>query len=84
VGQQLLIPLSGDDSAAETPSETETAEPGTGEQIHTVQAGDNLYRIGLQYGFTIEELAAYNNLANPNSLEIGQQIKIPPEGYTAP
>ena len=44
-----------------------------------MQAGENLYRIGLQYGFTVEELATYNNLANPNSLSVGQQIQIPPQ-----
>lgn len=58
-----------------------TAEPtaaSTGEIIHIVVAGDNLYRIGLQYGFTYQELAIYNGLTNPDRLDIGQQIKIPP------
>ena len=60
-----------------------TAEPtaatsSTGETIHIVQAGENLYRIGLIYGFTYQELAAYNGLTNPDRLDIGQQIKIPP------
>lgn len=63
------------------PAEQPTPEPppaSTGEQIHIVQAGDNLYRIGLRYGFTIQELATYNGLVNPDSLTIGQEIKIPP------
>jgi LysM repeat protein len=60
------------------------APPPAEEQVHIVQAGDNLYRIGLRYGFTIQELVTYNNLANPDRLEIGQQIRIPPEGYTVP
>lgn len=66
-------------AAPEQPVEP-TAEPSTstGETIHVVQAGDNLYRIGLKYGFTYQELAAYNNLANPDRLDIGQQIRIPP------
>jgi LysM repeat protein len=50
----------------------------TGEIIHTVQAGENLFRIGLRYGFTVAELAAYNGIANPNVLSVGQQIRIPP------
>lgn len=83
VGQQLLIPLGGGEVA--TPEATaETAEPAAEEQEYIVQPGDNLYRIGLRYGFTIEELATYNNLANPNDLEVGQRILIPPEGYTVP
>lgn len=87
IGQQLLIPLSGQVQPAPTPEpvvEPTAAPPVTEERVHVVQAGDNLYRIGLQYGFTIEQLAAYNGLSNPNRLEIGQQIRIPPDGYTVP
>jgi 2',3'-cyclic-nucleotide 2'-phosphodiesterase/3'-nucleotidase len=56
------------------------AEPTTasGEIIHVVQAGENLFRIGLRYGFTAEELAAYNGIPNPNVISVGQQIRIPP------
>ncbi len=50
----------------------------SGEIIHTVQAGENLFRIALRYGFTYQELAAYNGIANPASISIGQQIRIPP------
>jgi len=60
----------------QAPPQQETSP--TGEIIHIVQAGDNLYRIGLRYGFTYQELAAYNGIANPDRLEIGQQIRIPP------
>ena len=49
-----------------------------GEIIHVVQAGENLYRIALRYGLTYQELAAYNGIANPNALSIGQEIRIPP------
>ncbi|MDJ0755566.1 MAG: LysM peptidoglycan-binding domain-containing protein [Ardenticatenaceae bacterium] len=90
VGQELIIP--GDDyvppeptpttappegqaAATETPP---TEAPATGEQEHVVQRGENLYRIGLQYGFTVAELQTYNGLANPNDLDVGQVIKIPP------
>jgi LysM repeat protein len=87
VGQQLLLPLSGE-VQAETPppaeAEATEAPPPAEEQVHIVRAGDNLYRIGLQYGFTIEELVAYNNLTNPNRLDVGQEIRIPPQGYTVP
>ena len=61
---------------AETPAEGETS---TAEQLYIVQSGDSLYSIGLAYGFTIEELQAYNNLADPADLDIGQEIKIPPQ-----
>jgi len=82
VGQQLTIPEAGfadaPDTAA-TPSSTETPSATSGQEIvHIVQAGDNLYRIGLRYGFTVDELAEYNGITNVNSLEVGQEIRIPP------
>lgn len=64
---------------AAPPAEATPETSSTGEIIHIVQAGDNLYRIGLQYGFTYQELANYNGITNPDRLEIGQQIRIPPK-----
>jgi LysM repeat protein len=84
VGQQIVIPEAGSTTTAPSPTQAPgstddtTSGPTTGEQTHTVQAGDNLYRIGLQYGFTVDELAEYNNLTNVNSLVVGQAIRIPP------
>ncbi|GGC78545.1 hypothetical protein GCM10007216_06280 [Thalassobacillus devorans] len=48
-----------------------------GKTIHVVRAGDTLYRIARSYGVTVDELAAANNLSNPNLIRIGQFIKIP-------
>lgn len=82
VGQVLVIPAEGttvEEVPATDPSVNATAvPPSTGEITHVVQAGENLFRIGLQYGFTVDELAAYNGLANPDALDVGQVIKIPP------
>ncbi|MFN2188712.1 MAG: LysM peptidoglycan-binding domain-containing protein [Candidatus Promineifilaceae bacterium] len=46
-------------------------------QIHVVQEGDNLYRIGLLYGCSHTELAAFNQLANPDYIDVGDEIRIP-------
>lgn len=56
---------------------TMDAESGA-ERAHVVQPGENLYRIGLQYGISWTVLAEYNNITNPNSLVVGQQLRIPP------
>ncbi len=64
---------------AAPPTEPTQETSSTGEIIHTVQPGDNLYRIGLRYGFTFQELATYNGITNPDRLEVGQQIRIPPK-----
>jgi LysM repeat protein len=80
IGQVLTIPAEGTEAVATTePGAAATAvPPTTAERTHVVQAGENLFRIGLQYGFTVDELAAYNGIANPNVLDVGQVIKIPP------
>lgn len=70
IGQRLIIP--GRETAPAPP-----ADP-TEERIHIVQRGENLYRIGLLYGYTWQTLAEYNGIANPNRLEVGQEIRIPP------
>lgn len=66
--------------------QTETAQPTpvpqattlpTGEQIHVVQAGENLYRISLRYGCTVAEVSAYNGIFNPDYITVGQEIRIP-------
>jgi LysM repeat protein len=75
-GQQLIIPAAG--TAASTT--TTTPSTGDGELTHTVRAGENLFRIGLAYGFTIEELASYNGISDPARIEVGQVIRIPPGG----
>ncbi len=63
-----------------TPQEpvVEPTASASGEIIHVVQAGENLFRIGLRYGFTVQELATYNGITNPDVLAVGQQIRIPP------
>lgn len=71
-----------EDVAAEDSTQLETEEPfeeASPELVHTVQMGDNLYRIGLQYGCTIEELAIFNEMANPDYIDIGDEIRIPPD-----
>jgi LysM repeat protein len=80
IGQVLIIPAEGTEVVATTePAVEATAVPPAGEErTHVVQAGENLFRIGLQYGFTVDELAAYNGIANPHVLDVGQIIKIPP------
>lgn len=75
-----------DQSAEETTTE-EVSQPeadtpvpeAAPEIVHIVQLGDNLYRIGLQYGCTIEELSIYNEMANPDYIDVGDEIRIPPD-----
>lgn len=47
---------------------------------HTVQAGENLFRISLRYGVRLDELLAANPSIDPHRLRIGQQVRIPDNG----
>lgn len=53
---------------------------------YTVQAGDTLFRIALDSGQTWRDLQAWNNLANPNVIEVGQVLRVipPAPASTAP
>ncbi len=53
-----------------------TASSG-GTQTHVVQTGENLFRIALRYGMTVDTLAAANGIANPNFVYVGQTLVIP-------
>ncbi len=46
--------------------------------FYTVRPGDTLIRIGLDQGQNWRDLARWNNLDNPNSLEVGQQLRVQP------
>ncbi|MFQ3536362.1 MAG: LysM peptidoglycan-binding domain-containing protein [Aggregatilineales bacterium] len=47
---------------------------------HVVRPGENLFRIGLAYGYSWTVLQRYNGLPNPNFIRAGQVICIPPRG----
>ena len=48
-------------------------------QSHTVQTGENLFRIALHYGYTVEYLASVNGITNPSTIYVGQVLAIPNE-----
>lgn len=43
---------------------------------YTVKAGDTLIRIGLENGQSWKDLARWNNLENPNLIEVGQVLRV--------
>lgn len=47
---------------------------------YTVKPGDTLLKISLEHGQSFHDLANWNQLANPNVIEVGQVLRvIPPE-----
>jgi lipoprotein NlpD len=52
---------------------------------YTVQPGDMLTKIGMDTGQAWRDLARWNNLADPNHLEVGQVLRVlPPAGDVPP
>ena len=64
-----------------TASNSSSSTPGSSTSItgesYTVQKGDTLSEIAQAMGVSTSELAAYNNISNPNNISVGQVIKNP-------
>lgn len=45
-------------------------------KYYTVQSGDNLGKIAIQFGTTVDQLVAWNNIANPDLIYAGQTIRV--------
>jgi LysM repeat protein len=73
VGQKLII-VPGEAATTPIPSGQET--------VHVVQRGENLFRIALKYGTTVEAVAGRNGIVNPSLIRTGQKLFIP--GGTSP
>jgi LysM repeat protein len=58
----------------------DTTTTTTGGTTYTVQSGDTLFRIAQRFGVTVQAIVTANNLSNPDSLSVGQQLIIPPTG----
>ena len=47
---------------------------------YVVQVGDNLFRIALRYGVSVNQIAVLNGIVNPNLIFVGQTLQIPAGG----
>jgi LysM repeat protein len=52
--------------------------PTTGEQVYVVKAGDSPSSIAQRFRVKTDDLVAYNHIEDPQRLQIGQTVKIPP------
>lgn len=65
-GQKLVIP-----------GVTATPAAATEVRKHTVQSGETLGSIAVQYGVTVQAILEANQLNNPDFLRVGQELVIP-------
>jgi LysM repeat protein len=71
VGQELIIP-----GGVDVPSDVVTSPAGDS-GVHIVQPGENLFRIALRYGITVDAIAQANHIVNPWFIYVGQELTIP-------
>jgi LysM repeat protein len=88
-GQVLKIPGAAPETAPEpVPVPTETPAPPEplpvpADGIHIVQRGENLYRISVRYGVTVQQLLVANGL-RATVIYVGQRLTIPGASTAAP
>jgi murein DD-endopeptidase MepM/ murein hydrolase activator NlpD len=56
----------------------------SGMTIHVVQRGETLYRIAVEYGVTIGDLARINAIVNAGNIQVGQRLLVPTGDEAAP
>jgi hypothetical protein len=59
------------------PTPTKGGLPSGMSIFHTVQAGENLYRIARKYGTSVQAIVEANALTDVNAITVGQKIAIP-------
>ena len=71
------------DEAARVPAkQSGTLVPGT-KDSYVVKRGDTLHSIALDHGLDYRELAAWNNIENPNRILVGQVLRVRAPGTAA-
>jgi len=75
----VVIGSGGDvpEPASAAPTAVPSSPGATEATYHTVQPGENLFRIALRYGTSVESIVAANQLSDPSAVQAGQVLRIP-------
>jgi peptidoglycan endopeptidase LytF len=86
-GQILVVEAPADYIANNDPITVPTVEPADNtapsndEKVHIVLPGDTLFKIAKHYGLNMIDLAKWNNIPPPYSVQLNQKLRLtPPEG----
>ncbi len=81
----FILILSGCATAPTHPAAIIAANPvpPAGMQYHRVERGQTLWRISKIYGVDLDELTAFNRIADVTNIEVGQLLLIPREAQSA-
>ncbi len=81
VGTPVLPPVPAAPVGAVEPTKPPAAADNAGKPgFYSVKPGDTMIRIGLESGQNWRDIARWNNLDNPNALEVGQVLRVVPPG----
>jgi len=69
-------PVASIDAPKVLPGAENAGKPG----YYSVKPGDTLMRVGLETGQNWRDIARWNNVDNPNVLEVGQVLRVAPPG----
>lgn len=65
------------DTGSKAGSSSGSSTPSVSGDTYTVKSGDTLSEIAAAWGVTVDDLASYNGIKNPNVINVGQVIKKP-------
>ena len=68
-GQKVNVKKASPGSNSTTKTETEVEK-------YVVKSGDTLSKIAKEHGMSVQDLAADNNISDPNKIHVGQEIKV--------
>ncbi len=72
------------ESRGNAESRTRGADRAPAVVTHTVNRGETFYSIGRKYGFTAAQMMAANPGVRPNSIRVGQRVRIPGASSATP
>ena len=75
-GSPVVAAVVSPEPAKVLPGAENAGKPG----YYTVKPGDTLIRVGLENGQNWKDLVKWNNLENPNIIEVGQTLRVLPPG----
>jgi peptidoglycan endopeptidase LytE len=76
VSSQIAALQSGPPAQASSGSGSSPGSGQDGQEVYTVKKGDNLYRIGLKFDVSVEQLRSWNNLSPDSEIFPGQKLTV--------